>query len=66
MTSSMLLFLFFANFPSFIIIPDRKKFWNFYSITHRNMFTLSDISIAHAQVKTGADFPAYARSLIAM
>jgi uncharacterized protein YbcV (DUF1398 family) len=30
------------------------------------MFTLSDISTAHAQVKSGADFPAYARSLIAM
>ena len=30
------------------------------------MFTLSDISTAHAQVKTGADFPAYARDLIAM
>ena len=30
------------------------------------MFTLSDISTAHAQVKTGADFPRYARDLIAM
>ena len=29
-------------------------------------FTLSDISTAHARVKTGADFPQYARDLIAM
>lgn len=30
------------------------------------MFTLSDISDAHARIKTGADFPQYARDLIAM
>jgi hypothetical protein len=30
------------------------------------MFTLSDISEAHKQVKTGADFPAYARALTTM
>lgn len=30
------------------------------------MFTLSDISTAHARVKSGADFPQYARNLIAM
>ena len=30
------------------------------------MFTLSDISDAHARVKSGADFPQYARDLIAM
>jgi uncharacterized protein YbcV (DUF1398 family) len=30
------------------------------------MFTLSDISTAHARVKTGADFPAYARALTTM
>lgn len=30
------------------------------------MFTLSNIASAHAQVKTGADFPAYARALTTM
>ena len=30
------------------------------------MFTLSDITEAHKRVKTGADFPQYARDLIAM
>jgi uncharacterized protein YbcV (DUF1398 family) len=30
------------------------------------MFTLSDISTAHARVNSGADFPQYARDLIAM
>lgn len=30
------------------------------------MFTLSDISTAHARVGSGADFPQYARDLIAM
>lgn len=30
------------------------------------MFTLSNISTAHARVKSGADFPQYARDLIAM
>lgn len=30
------------------------------------MFTLTDISTAHSRVKSGADFPQYARDLIAL
>jgi len=30
------------------------------------MFTLSDISLAHEKVKTGADFPSYAHALTEM
>ncbi|MFZ2255326.1 MAG: hypothetical protein WAW30_01280 [Patescibacteria group bacterium] len=36
------------------------------SLTSKAMFTLSDISDAHARVKSGADFQQYALDLIAM
>jgi hypothetical protein len=44
----------------------RNRFLKKYFLIFHRMFTLSDISTAHAQVKSGADFPAYARALIAI
>jgi hypothetical protein len=48
------------------IIPHRIITLSEYTILKKLMFTLSDISTAHARVKSGADFPQYARELITL